>query len=109
MEVPSVAQAMQGVMEKMDALQENIKEQAGTYLDSVAAKLRAQGLTVNTKVDIDEQPAHAILTDAEETPTDIIAIETHGRSGLSRFFLGSVADKVVRGAHVPVLLHRPSS
>ena len=71
-------------------------------------QLRARGLQVQTKVDVAEQPASAILEDAETVPTDIIAIETHGRGGLSRLFLGSVADKVVRGAHVPVLLHRPA-
>jgi nucleotide-binding universal stress UspA family protein len=38
---------------------------------------------------------------------DLIALETHGRSGLARWLVGGVADKVVRGASVPVLLHRP--
>ena len=108
MEVPSVAQAMQAVLQKMDTLQENLKEQANKYLNGVAEKLRAEGLTVKTKVDVDEKPAHAILEDVETAPADVVAIETHGRSGLSRFFLGSVADKVVRGSHVPVLLHRPT-
>jgi hypothetical protein len=36
------------------------------------------------------------------------ARETHGRSGAARLFLGSVADKIIRGAGVPVLLHRPA-
>jgi nucleotide-binding universal stress UspA family protein len=37
----------------------------------------------------------------------MIALETHGRRGLSRLVLGSVADKVIRGASCPVLVHRP--
>ena len=40
--------------------------------------------------------------------SDAVALETHGRHGLSRLILGSVADKVVRGAHAPVLVHRPA-
>ena len=39
---------------------------------------------------------------------DLIALSTHGRGGLSRVMQGSVADKVVRGATVPVLVHRPT-
>ncbi len=106
-EVASVAQAVQAVMQKMDVIQNQIKDKAQSYLDGVAAKLRERGLTVKTKVDIDESPATAILHDVETTPADMIALETHARSGLSRLFLGSVADKVLRGAHVPVLLHHP--
>jgi nucleotide-binding universal stress UspA family protein len=107
-EVPSVAQAVQSVMQRMDTIQDQLKLQAQKYLDGVAARLRSQGLKVQTKVDISERPAAGILEDIEATPADMVAIETHGRSGLSRLFLGSTADKVVRGAHVPVLIHRPA-
>ncbi len=51
-------------------------------------------------------PATAILNEAAGGEYDLIALETHGRRGLPRLFLGSVADKVVRGASVPVLVHR---
>jgi nucleotide-binding universal stress UspA family protein len=54
-----------------------------------------------------EQPAVAILEEAQKRPTDLIALETHARRGLARLVLGSVADKVVRGASVPVLVHHP--
>jgi nucleotide-binding universal stress UspA family protein len=49
----------------------------------------------------------AILDYASDHRADLIALETQGRSGLARLLLGSVADKVVRGAGTPVLLHRP--
>jgi len=52
------------------------------------------------------QPADEILAYAEETHCDLIAMSTHGRSGLGRWVYGSVADKVLRGAAVPVLLIR---
>jgi nucleotide-binding universal stress UspA family protein len=61
---------------------------------------------VQTRVLVHDQPASAILEEAKTHPSDLIALETHGRGGLARFFLGSVADKIVRGATVPVLVHR---
>jgi nucleotide-binding universal stress UspA family protein len=44
-----------------------------------------------------------------EHPVDLVAMATHGRSGVARMLLGSVADKVTRGAGVPVLLRRPAA
>jgi nucleotide-binding universal stress UspA family protein len=58
---------------------------------------------VRTRVAIDEEPALSILLEANASYADLIAMESRGRRGL---FRGSVADKVVRGAGVPVLLHR---
>jgi nucleotide-binding universal stress UspA family protein len=48
-----------------------------------------------------------ILDAAREQHVDLIAIATHGWSGLARILLGSVAEKVVRGVTLPVLLYRP--
>jgi nucleotide-binding universal stress UspA family protein len=62
---------------------------------------------VQTLVEIAEQPAAAILKEAKAPAMDMVALETHGRRGLSRLFLGSVANKVIRGASLPVLVHRP--
>jgi nucleotide-binding universal stress UspA family protein len=78
-----------------------------TYLEGVAAPLRERGLAVRTRVVAEGRPAAAILAEAEARHCDLIALATHGRRGLSRLFLGSVADKVVRGATAPVLLFRP--
>ncbi|QLQ08828.1 MAG: universal stress protein [Anaerolineae bacterium] len=51
--------------------------------------------------------ADAIIDFAREKEADLIAMSTHGRTGPSRWFLGSVADRVVRGASMPVLIVRP--
>jgi nucleotide-binding universal stress UspA family protein len=83
--------------------------EARDYLERVAAPLRESGLTVGSRVDVAEQPATAILHDAVPPVIDLVALETHGRRGLSRLFLGSVADKVIRGVHMPVLVHRPTA
>lgn len=91
------------MVEQIEKMQAAVRTDAEGYLERVAGRLRERPLKVRTKVAFEVQPAKAIL----DEPADLIALETHGRRGLSRLFLGSVADKVIRGAHVPVLIHRP--
>lgn len=81
---------------------------AQQYLDRIATGMRAEGLQVQTDVVVG-LPAISILDYARHHAVDLIALETHGYSGAARLMLGSVADKIVRGAGVPVLLHRPQS
>ena len=78
-------------------------------LAKVADPLRARGLDVATAVAMHPVPAVAILDWAAGNGVDLIAVATHGRGGWSRVALGSVADKVMRGAQVPVLLYRPAA
>jgi nucleotide-binding universal stress UspA family protein len=80
-------------------------ELACAYLDGVADPLRAKGLSVKTIVN-EGRAADVILDMAEAVQADLIAMTTHGRSGVVRWLLGSVADGVVRAAKVPVLLSR---
>jgi nucleotide-binding universal stress UspA family protein len=87
---------------------EQLRDEASCYLAGLAA--RAPGLSAAvTRVAVDWPPAVAILADADANGIDLIALETRGRSGLAKALLGSVADKVVRGATVPVLLQRPAA
>jgi nucleotide-binding universal stress UspA family protein len=88
---------------------EQLTRNARSYLEGVAARLRDQGLRVSTGVAVHPQPAVAILEEARNGGADLIALETHGRRGLTRLMMGSVADKVVRGAARPVLVHRHRS
>ncbi len=81
------------------------KEGALQYLEQVAERIRRQGSSVQIQLRTSEQPATAILAEAE-AGTDLIALETHGRSGFSRLIMGSVADKVIRGSSRPVLVCR---
>lgn len=83
------------------------KESAAAYLEEQAETMRRRGLRVTVSVAVDPQPAHGILTEADEVGCDLVAMATHGRSGMGRFVLGSAADKVLRGTHVPVLLYKP--
>lgn len=73
-------------------------------LASLAAPLRAQGLAVAVHVMDAPTPGPAILDYAANHGVDAIAIGTGGAGPLRRMLLGSVTDKVVRGARVPVLV-----
>jgi len=86
---------------------EELKVAAETYLQRVAERLRAKGLTVQTHAMLGQRAAVAILQEAQARGIDLIALESHGHVGLERLLLGSVADKVVRGATTSVLVQRP--
>jgi nucleotide-binding universal stress UspA family protein len=86
---------------------DQLAREAHTYLDGVAERLRGQRLRVETRVVLNRLPAAAILEEARVHTPDLIALATHGRGGLPRLLLGNVADKVIRGAMTPVLVHRP--
>jgi nucleotide-binding universal stress UspA family protein len=77
------------------------------YLDGLAQHLRTGGRQIHTRALLAAQPAAEILDAAQAQGADLIALATHGRSGLARLLLGSVADKVRRGADMPMLLYRP--
>jgi len=79
------------------------------YLDDLAQRLRAGGRQVQTQTLLAPQAAMAILDAAQTHGADLVALATHGRSGLARLLIGSVADKVRRGADMPVLLYRPQA
>lgn len=106
LDVPEAEREARGLMSQVHKLQSHLRREAETYLEGVAARVRQRGVKARTAVVVEDQPAVAILNEARAVGAGLIALETHGRSGLTRFFLGSVADKVIRGATTPVLVHR---
>lgn len=86
--------------------QERAWQQATADLERIANRLRADGLSVVPEVRVG-RPIAEILECAAEREVDLIAMSTHGHGGLTRLILGSVTDKVLRGAGVPVLVFRP--
>lgn len=88
---------------------EQRKGEAQTYLDNVAERLRTKGMRIETRVVVGESAAAAVLDAANDQNIDLIAVATHGHGGLKRLLLGSVADKIVRGALTPVLVYRPTA
>ena len=77
------------------------------YLESVAGDLVSRGLDVKTEV-LMGPTAPAIVEYARESPQDIVAMATHGRSGFRRLLLGSVTEAVVRSSSDPVLIIPPT-
>jgi nucleotide-binding universal stress UspA family protein len=71
-------------------------------VDKIAADLRSQGLSVETRV-TEGAPHEEITRRAREGGFDLIVMGTHGRTGLRHFLIGSTAEKVVRTSKVPVL------
>jgi nucleotide-binding universal stress UspA family protein len=84
---------------------QRLTTQARRYLADKVAQLGIAGLAVEAKV-CAGMPAEAILSVAEQRPITLIALATHGYSGVRRWALGSVADKVVQVATIPVLVVR---
>jgi nucleotide-binding universal stress UspA family protein len=81
------------------------EENAQAYLSNVAGRLTQQGIVVSTATRIGSV-ANAIVEYAEDNQVDLIALCTHGRTGLARWALGSVADRVLRASNTPILLIR---
>jgi nucleotide-binding universal stress UspA family protein len=73
-----------------------------------AEELRARGLLVRPEVVVDDDPAEGILGYGAENDFDLIAMATRSRGGLERLLLGSVADRVLRGAEITLLLWNPA-
>jgi nucleotide-binding universal stress UspA family protein len=82
-----------------------IKQGAMTYLKKTGKTLRSAGAIVKYEVRVG-QAANEITKTANEINTNLIAMSTHGRSGLSRWAFGSVTDKVLRGGNKPILMVR---
>ena len=83
------------------------KKQCSKYLDEVQDRVKREGVSLKTESPLGE-PAEEILKYIEDQQIDLVAMATHGRSGIARWRLGSVAEKVLIAASSPVLLIRPT-
>ncbi len=83
-----------------------MRQEAEAYLTAKQKGLQAAGFTVNCRIVTGTPAADAILIAADELAVDTIVMSTHGRGGFARWVFGSVADKVLRHARVPILLAR---
>jgi nucleotide-binding universal stress UspA family protein len=87
----------------LSELAEEEIEDAKTYLQEKVTQLNGEGLEVTGDV-LHGPIARQIVAAAEKG--DVIVMSSHGRTGIKRWFLGSVAEEVMRHAECPVLLHR---
>lgn len=82
-----------------------VVNEAEQYLQRVEEELKKKGVRVDTHVRYGND-AEEILDHASQKDIDMIAMTTHGRSGVKRFLLGSVAEKVLRHSSKPIFLVR---
>jgi universal stress protein A len=104
-EVPSFLPARQLAVEGSadQALVDIVKESSESHLNAFVAEATKRGVAVHDSMAELGTPAHTIVERATEGGYDLIVIGTHGRTGVSRVLIGSVAERVVRHARCPVL------
>lgn len=92
----------------LDGVVEALHKQAEDYVQGMAKSLEAGG--IKTATDVRSGPAaEHIVNEAEPASETLIAMSTHGRTGVSRLLMGSVTDRVVQTAKAPILVVRPDS
>jgi nucleotide-binding universal stress UspA family protein len=89
------------------ALMRDVEAAAQAYITRAAENLMKEGLPVKAEV-ATGWAGDTIMKYAEDNNIDLIIMSTHGRSGIGRWFMGSVAEKVVRHSHIPVLTVSPA-
>lgn len=92
-----------GMLQELAKNGDSILDKAESIATAAGVPVETQLLRIET---INQRVAEAIADDAETWPANLVVIGTHGRRGLSRLFLGSVAESVARAATKPVLLIR---
>lgn len=95
-----------GTYSDLNSLNQEMKREATSYMEAKRQELQRAGIRVNMQIVMGKSPAEAILTAVDDFEADTIVMSTHGRGGLMRWVFGSVADKVLRHAHVPIMLVR---
>jgi nucleotide-binding universal stress UspA family protein len=86
-------------------LETNRKKAAQAYLEKIADSLNSSG-TFNKFTVLEGSPANMLADYAKENSVDLIVIASHGRSGISRWVMGSVAERIVRTSCIPVMMVR---
>jgi len=84
-----------------------LRQSEREYLRRIAATIKEAGAIQLATATLSGAPAQALADYVRETGVDLVVMTTHGRGGLQRAWLGSVADRLVRGLEVPILLVRP--
>ena len=97
---------MVGIEDRVRDMQKETEKYVESYLSKAADSLKEDGIAVQTVV-VSGRPAEQILDYANKNQVDLIIMSTHGRSGVSRWVIGSVTDKVVRHSVTPVLTISP--
>jgi nucleotide-binding universal stress UspA family protein len=97
---------MIGMENRLDDMQKETEKYVEGYLSKAADVLKKDDIAAKTVV-VSGRPAEEILDYVNKNQVDLIVMSTHGRSGVSRWVLGSVTDRVVRSSKAPVLTITP--
>jgi nucleotide-binding universal stress UspA family protein len=89
--------------EAVEGLREETESRMCRYLEGIATAFCQEGLEAKSLV-TGSGPARTVVSIAESEAVDLILLATHGRGGMDRLFLGSVADRVVQNTCCPVFL-----
>lgn len=96
-------------MQAVTQQRETMQSEAESYLDGKTQALRAEGLDRVVSTAIQGDPAGEIIDLGCNTPKNLIAMSSHGSSGVGRWLLGSVTERVIHHSRDPVLVIRPAS
>ena len=99
---PSISRSLRDKLHNLTSAHEHGLH-ARSYTEGVQARLTEEGMTVDLRVP-EGEPYNAILLEASKDPDTLVAMSSHGRSGLARWWMGSVADRVLHLANNPLLL-----
>lgn len=108
---PLSAQTISAMAEAGDDLLAKVKHEntknAEDYIFKMASALKAEGFDARG-VTTNGRPSDEIIEYSQKNNIDLIVMSTHGRSGISRFYFGSVAERISRHSSIPVLMISPS-
>ena len=85
-------------------LEEKLSKEAVALVDQAMKKIKKAGVKSDSVIVHEEQPYRAIIAEAAKRKADLIVLGTHGRTGLPKILLGSVAQRVIGHASCPVLV-----
>ena len=100
---PELGDELHGVY--LDQIATSLRNNAESYLQQIATTLKELDLPISV-VGREGDPAVCIISEAEKTPDTLIAMATHGRSGITQWLLGSVTDRVLHATNCPLLMVR---
>lgn len=105
LEIRSDPESCRIIDASIDGLRKILRHEGEEAIKYISQQAKRDGVDVREWI-LEGQPAKEILKLAEEESIDLIVMGTLGRSGIEKFLLGSVADKVIRGSKIPVLVVR---
>jgi len=101
---------LEAMFKEQETMRAQALDNANKYLAKASIELSKENIDVKSAIvqaPKDQGVADIIVEFAKNSATDLIIMSTHGRSGISRWAMGSVADRVIRGSTVPVLIAVP--